>query len=298
MLEWSIAFYFVFCLVYGLLSIWRKWEKGFINTCIIVFIPVLGIVVAFFMMRSDRNKKGILEAAVAVAQDGEMDTGLIPFEQQKGNYIPIQDALLLKNNQTKRQLLLEMLRRDSVPNIGILKKAIENEDTETSHYAATAIMEIQREMINTLNKLASIMEEKPDDYDVMERFAETIKEYLHSGFGDKFINRRFQMQLSMILETLLENHQYNRQHFIDKLHCDLALENYEKAQIYCHKFIKAYPSDEISYLMAVKVYYTLQNREELKRAILLLKKQPIQLSLEGLYIIRFWTQEENHERSF
>ena len=79
MLEWSIVFYFVFCLVYGLLSIWRKWEKGFINTCIIVFIPVLGMVVAFFMMRSDRNKKGILEAAVAVAQDGEMDTGLHPF---------------------------------------------------------------------------------------------------------------------------------------------------------------------------------------------------------------------------
>ena len=70
------------------------------------------------------------------------------------NVVPIEEALLINDYSTRRQVLIDVLKMDAFRYIDALKSAVINEDTETSHYAVTAISEEKRKLTILLQKLA------------------------------------------------------------------------------------------------------------------------------------------------
>ncbi|MED1568636.1 hypothetical protein [Bacillus paramycoides] len=260
---------------------------------LIIFLPLIGIILGLYLFKPVKpapvlqRKKEDQSTLPAENEEDENFYQTINIESEM-NIVPIQDALILNDNKTKRKLLIQSLKENSVGSTKVLEKALENEDSETSHYAATAIMEMKRKFLNSMRDLALQLEEHPDDVRVLSAYAEKMNQYLKSTLLDEGTYRQYQSILSDILEKLLEAGQGHKQYYIEKINCDLGLMDFDKAGYYSEKFLKDYPHEEMAYIMALKLHYIGKNPTQLQKVIMSLKNHPVRLSAEGLSIIRFW----------
>lgn len=59
--------------------------------------------------------------------------------EQERNIVSIQEAVAISNYKSQRELMMNILRKDTSQSLGSISYALNSEDTETSHYAATAL---------------------------------------------------------------------------------------------------------------------------------------------------------------
>ena len=59
--------------------------------------------------------------------------------EQERNIVSIQEAVAVSNYKSQRELMMNILRKDTSQSLGSISYALNSEDTETSHYAATAL---------------------------------------------------------------------------------------------------------------------------------------------------------------
>src|SRR4051812_19179699 len=159
MLKILIILYFCCCLFFGMISVWKKWENGLIKTVLITFFPVIGLLLVLYLFKPIKVHPATENTNHLEMADFSFPVNQVNVEKEI-NFVPIQDALLLNDNQTKRKLLIHSLKENSIQNTSILTNALQNEDTETSHYAATAIMEMKRKLQNSLQEFAEKLERK------------------------------------------------------------------------------------------------------------------------------------------
>lgn len=259
-----------------------------IKAIIILFIPVLGFALSYLLFRRpdsiqhDSSEESHEELSFSYFPSGKVNV------EQEINVIPFQEVLLSNDNHYKRSMFIDSLK-NGPNNIDILYKAIKSDDMETAHYAATAIMEIQKNFVTSLHELMKRIEENPFDYDAMDRYVEILKKYIDSNMVDQETKIQYRMQLSEILERLLESPVRCKEHFIEKINGDLEIGEYEKTEHYSQEFMKEFPHDEVPYLLAIKVSYTMQNSKKLTEIMEKLKKTPIQLSPTGINALHFWS---------
>lgn len=287
MFKWFILYY-LFCLGYVTYSLWNQKENGLIKGILITFVPVLGFILSYLLFRKPRNT----QYAGSEENHGEFlfssfSTSKINVEKEI-NIIPYQEVLLSNDNDHKRSMLIDGLK-DGKDNIDIFYKAIKSDDTETVHYAATSIMEIQKKFVISLHELLKRMEENPSDYEAMDRYAETLKRYVDSNMVDQEAKMQYRNELSGLLEHLLESPIRSKKHFVEKINNDLEIGELEKSQHYSQLFMKEFPNDEMSYLLAMKVSYMMQNAKTLHEIMDKLKRTPIQLSPTGINALHFWS---------
>ena len=57
------------------------------------------------------------------------------------NITPMQEALVVSDVKRRRKMLLDVLKKDIRRSLGSIAIALNNPDSETSHYAASVIMD-------------------------------------------------------------------------------------------------------------------------------------------------------------
>lgn len=296
MFKLLVLFYYLCCFTFAGHSLWRKKKNGLMIAILITSLPVLGIFLALYLFKSAKPcVRGQEDAGDSAAYFGKagMEEEYLNLKQpidieKEINLVPIQEALLLNDNKIKRTLLIHSLKENVVHNPQVLEMALENEDSETSHYAATAIMELKRKLLNRIQELEEQLAAKPDDPGTLSTYAEVIQQYLKSGFLDEGTCTQYQTLLSKVLERILESGNGSQQHYIEKINVDLEFHDYKKASLYSEKFLESHRDDEMAYIMAMKLHYTLRNPSRLQSVVSLLRKQPVRLTPQGLNIIRFW----------
>lgn len=288
MFEWIIV-YSLFCLSLWFYLQWKKEENRFVKTIIVTFIPIFGFVLSYLLFKTPSR----LQKEEESQEENEELSSLLPSGgkikmEREINFIPFQDALLSSDNQLKRSMLIDSLKNGD-NNIGILTKAIKSEDSETSHYAATAIMEIQKKYIASLQSSIKRLGESPSDYEAMDDYAKTLTKYIESGLLDKETALHYRERLSSLLEDLLNSPLKCRQYYVEKIHCDLELGRSDKTEYYSQLFLESYPYDEQAYITALKVYYAAGNLNKLNDVLDTLRRTPIQLSPKGFRALHFWS---------
>ncbi|MCA1041525.1 hypothetical protein LCM00_18570 [Bacillus infantis] len=288
MFEWIIV-YSLFCLSFWFYLQWKKEENRFVKTIIVTFIPIFGFVLSYLLFKTPSR----LQKEEESQEENEELSSLLPSGgkikmEREINFIPFQDALLSSDNQLKRSMLIDSLKNGD-NNIGILTKAIKSEDSETSHYAATAIMEIQKKYIASLQSSIKRLGESPSDYEAMDDYAKTLTKYIESGLLDKETALHYRERLSSLLEDLLNSPLKCRQYYVEKIHCDLELGRSDKTEYYSQLFLESYPYDEQAYITALKVYYAAGNLNKLNDVLDTLRRTPIQLSPKGFRALHFWS---------
>ena len=66
-------------------------------------------------------------------------THLRADEEREGNLVPIEEALAISDKDSLRTLVMNVVRGDVQNSLASISLALNSEDTETSHYAATVL---------------------------------------------------------------------------------------------------------------------------------------------------------------
>ncbi|WP_142383655.1 hypothetical protein [Bacillus sp. V5-8f] len=204
------------------------------------------------------------------------------------NTIPITDAFLLNENNVKRSLLKQSLNDNTIQNLDILKLALENEDSETAHYAASAMLEIKRKTLSSLQEFSEQVKNSPDDFSLLASYADALKQSIEIGVLDSSMKKKYMHVYSDLLGKILSNHSTAKEYFIDKINYDLQLKQYSKAKQYCEIFIEKHSFEEMPFLLFLKYYFQIGDSESFQKMLNKLKKSPVRLSSTGLEMVRFW----------
>jgi tetratricopeptide (TPR) repeat protein len=293
MLDRLVLAYYVFAFVYLLIQLLSKREGIFIKGIILLSCPFISIFLIHAMSKKLYSKHHLPDWLLRREQ---YDDVVIkpPDIEEETNVIPFQDALILNNNKTKRKILMDLLKGDFLQNVDALELALHSEDSETSHYAATAIQQVKSELLKKIRKLEQqLLEDNRTDAGFLESYRDLLKNYIKIEFLDERTRRK---QMFIYIKTLnqliLLSPKYDTNNYIAKIDTLLQLGEYQEAVETAEQFLSYFPNEEEAYFSAMNVHYSMRNTLEFKKIISKLRSSDIQLSPGKLNQLRFWLSGE------
>ncbi|WLR54470.1 hypothetical protein LC048_18850 [Mesobacillus subterraneus] len=262
-----LILYYVLAVIYLILRFLFGKKQLLTRFIILLFCPFISIGLIWALDRRQIEPNGTPFQASMDYLLRNKHQREIYFEEDMVDVIPLADALLLNEDQKKRQMLIRLLKDYSIDHLSILKKALENEDSETTHYAAAAIQEMKRKLETSLQTLEYEAGQNPDDLDILSAYSKALSEYIKSGLFEERMNMRYMYQYNDCLEKLIQLEPEAKLHHIAKIENELELKDYDSAKSDAKRFLKYFPDEEESYFSMMKVYYILNDRESFEKTI-------------------------------
>ncbi|CAM4060086.1 hypothetical protein L1N85_10000 [Paenibacillus alkaliterrae] len=279
----------------------REWLLRFVLSA---SLPVICFLLPLFWRKRwhERNacraSARIAELEVAISIDGssgQIGVYKMPESAKEMNVIPLEEALLVNDLTTRRRIMIDLLKQDSLEHLEVLRLAVSNEDTETSHYAVSAIMEIKRKLTLTLQDLAVKFEENKQDAYMLASYAEVLNSYMRSGFLDERTMLKHKHTYAMVLGKLIEASPDSAEAYSGKLETELDLEEFAAAEQTAKRYLERFPRSEDAYLGLMKVYFTVRSIDQLNQTLAQMKRSSIRLSSKAITTVRFWSEGGQHE---
>ena len=91
-------------------------------------------------------------------------THLKADEERERNMVPLEEALAVSDRKNLRMLMLNVIRGDLQESLESITLALDSEDSETSHYAASVLRdELNDFRVSVQNMYTEMKEEKPEE---------------------------------------------------------------------------------------------------------------------------------------
>jgi len=202
--------------------------------------------------------------------------------------VPLEEALLAAEVPIRRRMLLSLLGRETPIDPDLLALAARNDDTETSHYAVSVVLERRRKGTLAVQEWSARYEEDPSNPGVMRAYVVALKEYLAGGFLDPASRREIRLKLAEVLQRLVDTAPDACRHYPDLIDTELALRRHDRAAELAEEFVRRFPEKEEAYMALLKAGYARRSREAIRDALNRLIGAPVRLSGDALAAVRFW----------
>ncbi len=269
----------------------KKQKYGLEMAAVILFCPVAGA----FCLAGAHLISGFLK-------DKEPDYEHLSFRKDKRVSVrpadteaayymaPFEDILRLGSNSEKRIALLRILKQERHKTISYITNALGDEDTETSHYAASAVLSYTQERGGTISRLVEEYKKSDGSLEKARLAAEYIRDYLDSGTLSQWEKIGYERLIWEVMEAaiLAGEEEATGQDYRMLIRACRGMGEEHKAQLWGETYLERFPQDEGAYLILLPLYYDLGEKEEFFRLLNRLKESEIMLSREGIAQLRFW----------
>ncbi|MDQ0193530.1 hypothetical protein [Paenibacillus wynnii] len=290
-------FYFIYaavCACYFGFRYRHSLPEAAVRFVFAVAFPFVGFLFPLFRRHNaNLNSPRVEKLESYLRQDAQTDlskVSRIVDATKEVNIIPLEEALLVNDLTTRRRTMIDLLKQDATDYLEVLRLAVTNEDTETSHYAVSAIVEVKRKLNHSLQDLSVQYESHRDDAFFLEAYAELLQNYMRSGFLDKGTMQRLKYSLAEVLENWIAADPDAFDVYGQKVQFELELGNYAAAEQVSRLFQDRFPTREEPYLALMNLYFTTRSPQQFNQALLSLKQSNVRLSHEGLRFVRFWSE--------
>ncbi len=281
----------IFTVVFITVNLKSKNYSSLWYSIMFLMVPVFGFAIYFIphFFFKIIHKRNLYDRRELILFEGEEEYVMHPKVEEELNIVPFQEALAVSAVDEKRALLLGMLKKDISKHSKVAQSALDDDDSETSHYAAAATMEIYRKMRLKIQEFEVKFMENGDDFENRRNLIDAIYEYIDSGVlseRDRLININKYVQ---IMSDTLENYK-------DQLICEdymhqigflMELKRPHEAEQLA-KDSKERFFNEASFMKLLEIYFDVKNKIEFDRTLEELRKADIVLSSRGLETMRFW----------
>lgn len=303
MFEWIYILYVVISSVILRVFFRLSLRDWLLRVIMVSVFPVAGWLFPVFWKRLFRKKhfrsgqKMVEMLEEQVAFKDLRDLLYSPIEAKRDlNVLPIEEALVVSDYAERRRVMLDVLQHDAHKHIDVLQKAVSNEDSETSHYAVSALMEAKSDLMHSMQQLSVQFEENNGDIDVLHTYADVLRSYMRSGFLDEKSLRKYKYTYLEVLKQLIEVTPNAEYAYTEAVHTQLELDQRVEAERTARLFLERFPKNEQAYLLLMKVYYCVKSSKKIQETLKLLKQSPIRLSHDGLKQVRFWSEGAVYEK--
>jgi len=209
---------------------------------------------------------------------------------QRGiNKVPIEEALLESDNENTRKVLLDILKSDYDTSIPLLKKAIDSEDSEVSHYASAAISDVLSKFKKTQELLDKQYCENPEERGILISYKKYMLQYLDYGiFPETELNTYLDIYESLMKkEYELFKEEMEVGSYLEWIRLLLKENRQKPAENWKDKMMFQYPDALETYKVRLQYSYQYDKKDFLK-CICEIKESSVELDDEVLDIVRFF----------
>lgn len=262
---------------------------------IIVLVPFSGIIIAFIADYDSRlQKNGTKPISLEELHLGIEDLRLKSIETntEKTVVIPLEEAMLVNDAETRRKLMLEILQQNPEQYLSLLQEACMDDDIEVSHYASTAIMEMQRNFELALQKAEKEYIKNSDDSEKLSIYLACMERYIQSGLIDENVLLVYKKRYSELLKKEIKFRPEEMDTYTKAIDNCIVIKNYTEAKMYSDKMVSKWPAREETWLSALKVCHIINDVAGIKNVLDEVKRRNVFLTPTGKSIIKFWEQSK------
>ena len=219
--------------------------------------------------------------------------------EAEGNLVPIEEALAVSDKNSQRSLLLKVVRGDIQNSLASISLALNSDDTETAHYAASVLQETLNEFRQNVQELYVHLKE---DGEEAGEYAGMLLKYMNNVLSQNVFD---ELEQKKYVEMMGEAGEILYRKDRDRLTAQyvewiclrfLQLGDFEKTEIWCRRSSEMYPGVLSTYTNQLKLYFTIQDKEKFFLVLNSLKKSDIVIDKDTLALIRAFYQTEKQEK--
>ncbi|MED4532370.1 hypothetical protein [Metabacillus fastidiosus] len=296
MLVNAIAGYYFLSIIYVIFLVISKRKGKIVQIMILIACPFFSVFL-LIAMRRKISKNGKLPEWLLRREEYEDVSLRAPDRHQEMNIIPFQDALTLNENQIKRKTLINLLKEEFLQQSDALALALQSDDTETSHYAATALQQVKSHLMKQLKKLEMELQTDEAGVDTLKQYVHVLKQSVQMEFLDEKTRTKYLYMYSQALEQLLFIDPAQSPYYYDeKVKAALELTEFKEALSVADQFLERFPHHEDAYFAAMDVHFQMRNNTAFFQIIQKLRSSSVRLSPERLNQLRYWIQGDLYEQ--
>lgn len=268
-----------------------RWQESLIRLVISLFLPLVGVLLCKMVDYFAEHNASAQMDELYLGR-GEMMDGLEllrPIEHDREvDKAPALDVLKMDQYGQRRQLIMETLRRDdTLDYLSILQEALSNEDRETSHYASTVIMDLQKRVQDGLDRCRRAWKDHPDDPACQAAYEQELYRAITSNVFDRSTMGRYRSRYEKLSEQLLAGERVEPDWFHHRIQLDLAAGDPLHASQLADRFVKEHPDSEDAVVDRIESFIRMSDRQGLDQFLARLKEMPVMLTSKSLPYIRF-----------
>lgn len=279
--------------IYG---IWRmrKRDNDKLETAakilVILLCPIAG---ALFLLAGYVIYRYVFKREVdledVVFRKERVKTFLRADEDRGRTMVPMEEALVITDKTNLRNLMLNVVRADTRNSLASIAKALDSEDSETSHYAASVLQdELNGFRAMVQNVYNEILEEKEDQLVHVRLLIEYMNPVLSQRVFTDMEQKDMVLRMASVCQILYDKEpdKMSGEYFEDIALRLLEIKEYDRCRIWCERAVKYFPKRLSTYTCQLKLYFSCGDRESFFRVLRELKQSDVVIDNETLELIR------------
>lgn len=244
--------------IYGLTRAKGKKTTYFFLSLLVLFVPLIGIIIlsiSFLIVYVVRkNNPDISE--ISFSQDREENI-LSPNVETEINYVSINEAIAISDTESMRNLLMNILLDGSKDKISKIAVAMESEDSETSHYAATMIMSMLSQFQETVQVLTENLQKFPEDTQLNLLAFDYIYDIISLGIMSDIEQKAYIHTLNNVAENLFENNLWymSAEYYLKMTDLFISIKDFNEAKRWSERANKYRANELDTYKTKLHLYY-------------------------------------------
>lgn len=209
-------------------------------------------------------------------------------EDRERNIVPLEEAIEITDKDELRGLMMNVVRGDIQKSLAAISLALNSEDTEAAHYAASVLQdELNHFRVSVQKQYLQLTqgEFRPD-------YAEALLEYMNSVLEQRVFTELEQKRYVDTMEEVAELLYVNKCENVTSSMLEaislrlLEAEDFEKCGKWCERAEYRYPNTLATYSCRLKLYFNSGQREKFFEVIRELKQSAVVIDSETLEMIR------------
>ena len=278
------------------LLLWRKDNKKgcWVRALIMLLCPVTGplmLLVSYicFLLFFHRE----VDLGDVVFSKERVESIERADEDQERNMVPVEEAIRVTDRENLRNLMLNVVRSDVQKSLATISLALNSEDSETAHYAASILQEVLNEFRGNVQKIyQQIKDSEEKDEEDWPEYAHMLIDYVNPVLKQQIFTEQEQKHYVDILDDVCEMMFKDNVENMDVSEFEavslrlLEVSDFERSQKWCGRAALLYPDVLSTYTCRLKLYFSMGNRATFFQTLDELKQSGIFIDRETLEMIR------------
>ena len=211
-------------------------------------------------------------------------------EDNERNLVPLEEAIEITDTENLRSLMMDVVRGDIQKSLAAIALALNSEDTETAHYAASVLQDALNDFRMNVQKQYQMI--LSDDTEQQGSYAEALVDYMDQVLIQHVFTdmeqRSYVRMMDQVCEVLFvtdRGRMTSARYEAISLRL-LEIEDFEGCEKWCERAVGHYPNSLATYTCQLKLYFNSGQKKRFFEVIDDLKKSAVVIDSETLELIR------------
>ncbi|MCR4946882.1 MAG: hypothetical protein K5929_08075 [Lachnospiraceae bacterium] len=277
------------------LILYRKREKRrgvIIKAVVMLLCPVAGVLffgLAAFLQKTFFNEP--VDLADVVFSKDRTHFASAPEESREKNLVSLEEAIEVTDNTNLRELMMSVVRGETMEFLGAISLALNSRDSETAHYAASVLQDAVNEFrLNVELRKKEYFETPNGTY--KQVLGESIITYMNTILKQNVFSERETAEYVRLMERICSDmygdYNSNMSAELMEILCIMLLNvhEYELCEKWCDRLVKDHPDSLPAYTCKMKLFFNTGRTEEFFSVVSALQNSTVVIDNETLEFLR------------